>query len=385
MKKVIRKFLVEQLEKYDTYEMLRNYQGPDTTLQNIGRKLSVFGKITKAEYNKAVSQFKKEYYATSILDSMRTNQKIHDLIKDLGTKTYNNLIRSNKKIMLNNNKNIKVGQPERNWILQNVRDLIFFKNNIQDTGQKFDFPDREYKSTITNECNKLIRQLGARDFFGFVEQDNWSILNRINTNYTNWIKLIAKSDVEGLLVGNTVNEKVKSYFEERPIDQVVDLSEFGPQQIDLIKQKVPELSLADGDIISLLISADDSESDYDYYRMVERVRKTTEKGESTERNFISDLLMNGMSKQNIRNFSSYGNLVDITFQCDLMVKFDDKWVPIQIKSSQAKYSKLLSYNIGGILVYPAEKKRDCGNWVYDTGKGLPKSFDEDFFGLLCDN
>ena len=104
--------------------MLRNYQGPDITLQDIGRKLRVFGKITKAEYNKAVSQFKKEYYATSILDSIRTNQKIHDLIKDLGTKTYNDLIRSSKRIMLNNNKNIKVGQPERSWILQNVRDLV---------------------------------------------------------------------------------------------------------------------------------------------------------------------------------------------------------------------------------------------------------------------
>jgi len=385
MNKVIRKFLVEQVEKYDTYEMLRNYQGPDITLQDIGRKLKVFGKITKAEYNKAVSQFKKEYYATSILDSIRTNQKIHDLIKYLGTKTYNDLIRSNKKIMLKNNKNVKVGQPERNWILQNVRDLIFFKNNIQDTGRKFDFPDREYKSTITNECNKLIRQLGARDFFGFVEKDDWSILNRINTNYTNWIKLIAKSDVAGLLVGNTVNEKVKSYFEERPIDQVVDLSEFGPQQSNLIKLKVPELSLADVDIISLLISADDSESDYDYNRMVERVRKTTEKGESAERDFISDLLMNGIPEGNIKSFSSYGNLVDITFQCDLMVKFDDKWIPIQIKSFQAKYSKLLSYDIGGILVYPAEKKRDCGNWVYDSGKGLPKSFDEDFLGVKCDN
>jgi len=143
--------------------------------------------------------------------------------------------------------------------------------------------------------------------------------------------------------------------------------------------------LADVDIISLLISADDSESDYDYTRMLERIKKTTEKGESSERQFISDLISNGVPKENIKNFSSYGNLVDITFQCDLMVKFEDKWIPIQIKSSQSKYSKLLSYDIGGILVYPAEKKRDCGNWVYDTGKGLPKSFDEDFFGLVCNN
>ena len=77
MKDFIKRIIFEQEEKYDTYEMLRNYQGPDITLQEIGRKLRVFGKITKAEYNKAISQFKKEYYATSILDSIRTNQKIH--------------------------------------------------------------------------------------------------------------------------------------------------------------------------------------------------------------------------------------------------------------------------------------------------------------------
>jgi hypothetical protein len=197
--------------------------------------------------------------------------------------------------------------------------------------------------------------------------------------------LIAKSDVEGQLEGRTVTDKVKSYFTEKPIESVVDLSEYGPRERDLIKLKVPKMSLADVDIISLLISADDSESDYDYVRMLERIKKTTEKGESAERQFMSDLISNGVPKENIKNFSSYGNLVDITFQCDLMVKFKDTWVPIQIKSSQSKYSKLLSYDIGGILVYPAEKKRDCGNWVYDTGRGLPKSFDEDFLGLVCDN
>jgi hypothetical protein len=354
-------------------------------LQNIGLKLRVTGKITKAEYNKAISQFKKEYYATSILDSLRNNQKIHDLIKNLGTKTYNQLIRSKKRIMLQNNEKVKVGQPERNWILENVRDLIFFKKNINDTNKKFDFPDRAIPLTITEECNKLIRQLGARDFFGFVEKNDWSILNRINTNYTNWIKLIAKKDVEGKLVGRTVTDKVNDYFTEKPIETVVDLSEYDSRDRDMIKSGVPKLSLADFDIISLLILADNSESDYDYKRMVERIKKTTEKGENAERQFMSDLISNGIPKENIKNFSSYGNLVDITFQCDLMVKFKDEWVPIQIKSSQSAYSKLLSYDIGGILVYPAEKKRNCGYWVYDTGKGLPKSFDEDFLGLVCDN
>lgn len=385
MKELIKFFLREQTEKYDTFEMLRNYKGSDKTLQDIGRKLRVVGKITKAEFNKAISQFKKEYYATSILDSLTHNTKIQDLIKQLGIQSYNSIIRTDKREMLQLNKKVKVAQPERTWILENVRDLIFFKNHIPDSQEKFDFPDRDTPMTVKEECNKLIRQLGARDFWGFIEKNDWSILNRLNTNYTNWTKLIAKKDVEGKLTGNSVRAKVEDYFKEKPIEQIYDISKLSEEQKKYIISKVPQLSYADYDIIELLISADDSESDYDFQRMYERIKKTTERGEATENLFIKDLLKNGIPSQNIRKFSSFGNLVDITFQCDLMVKFDDVWTPIQIKSSQSEYSKLLKYNIGGLLVYPAKKSRDCGDWVYDTSKGLPKSFDEDFFGLKCDN
>lgn len=376
MKDIIKNFLKEQQEKYDTYEMLRNYEGPDIILRDISKKLIDTGKITNLELQKAISLFKKEFYGPSIYDSLKHNQNIHSLIKDLGTKTYNNLIRTDKKIMLDKNITIKVGQPERNWILQNVRDLVFFRNNIIDTGKNFFFPEREHKMTITEECNKLIRQLGARDFWGFVEKDDWSILNRINTNYTNWIKLISKSHLRGELRGNTLAEKVSSYFEDRPIEDVVDMSDYDSQQQEMIKSKVPKMSLADVDVISLLISADNSESDYDYKRMVERIKKTTVKGEEAEKQFVNDLMSYGIPSEDIKIFSSYGNLVDITFQCDLMFKLDNNWVPIQVKSFESKYSKLLSYDIGGLLVYPAPPKYNCGNWIYTDGKSLPKAFNE---------
>lgn len=71
------------------------------------------------------------------------------------------------------------------------------------------------------------------------------------------------------------------------------------------------------------------------------------------------------------------------FQCDLMVKLKGVWIPIQVKSSDTKYSKLLSYGLGGLLVYPASNKLKCGKWVYFNGKSLPKSFDEDFLNLHC--
>jgi hypothetical protein len=383
MRDLIRKVLREQVEKYDTYEMLRTYKGPDKTLQDIGRKLRVTGKITKKEFRQAISQFKKEYYATSILDSLSNNSKLQDYIKKLGIQTYNGIIRTNKKKLLDNTAKIKVSQPEREWIRQNVSDLIFFKNHIEKNNEKFDFPDRNTPQTVTEEAFKLIRQLGSRDFWGFIENDDWSILNRLNTNYTNWIKLIAKKDVEGLLNGRTVREKIEDYFKEKPMEQIHDLSKFSDNEKKLILSKVPNLSYADSDIIALLISADDSESDYDFNRMYERIKKTTEKGEDAERKFYSDLISNGIPKADIKVFSSFGNLVDITFQCDMMVKINGKWIPVQIKSSESKYSKLLSYNIGGLLIYPAPQKFECGNWVYYDGKSLPKSFDEEFLNISC--
>lgn len=383
MRDLVRRILSEQKEKYDTLELLRNYKGNDITLQNLGRKLRVVGKITKEELKRAISQFKKEYYATSILDSLRNDTKLQDEIKSLGTKTYNNLIRTNKRKMLEMNKTVKVSQPERNWILENIQSLVFFKDNVKDTTETFNFPDRKESQTIKQECYQLIRQLGGRDFWGFIEKNDWSILNRINTNYTNWIKLIAKKDVEGYLSGKTTRDKVNSYFEEKPIEQVIDMSDFDEEQKKIILNNVPKLSFADSDVISLLISADDPENDYDYTRMVERVKKTTEIGEAAEQNFINHLISNGIPKSDIKKFSSFGNLVDITFQCDLMVKLNGTWTPIQVKSKEQKYSKLLSYNIGGLLVYPAPSKYQCGKWIYYTGKSLPKSFDEDFLHISC--
>jgi hypothetical protein len=227
--------------------------------------------------------------------------------------------------------------------------------------------------------------LVKRDFWGFIEGNEWSILNKINTNYTNWSKLIAKRDKDGDL-GEYISpkEKVLNYFKERPIEEIHDLSEFDEEQKRIIKTKVPTFSFADEDIITILRSAENPDEDYDFNKMRNRIMSTTDKGDNAENNFIAWLKLNGIPNSDIRVFSSYGNLVDITFQCDLMVKLNDKWVPIQVKSSdKTTGSKLLNYGIGGILVYPAPKKIRCGRWVYLTGTSLPKSFDEDFLNLRC--
>ena len=215
------------------------------------------------------------------------------------------------------------------------------------------------------------------------KKDEWSILNKINTNYTNWNKLIAKRDKNNELGTGSVTEKVNNYFMERPIEEIHDLSEFNLEEKQKIKTMVPKLSYADEDVISILQLGESPNSDYDFNKMKARIQKTTNKGDKSENDFIYWLKKNNIPDSDIKNFSSYGNLVDITFQCDLMVKLKGVWIPIQVKSSDTKYSKLLSYGLGGLLVYPASNKLKCGKWVYFNGKSLPKSFDEDFLNLHC--
>lgn len=385
MKGFIKTLLKEQEEKYDTLTMLRDYQGSNSKLKDLSLELRIKGKLSNTKIKEAITQFKKEFYEPTILSSLQFNKQMQSLIMDLGTKAYNDILRSNKRFLLKDLNKIKIGTPEREWMNRNVSDLRFFKKHITDTGEKFNFPDRDEKVSISDEVTNLLKLLVKRDFWGFIEGNEWSILNKINTNYTNWSKLIAKRDKEGDLGDNSgPKDKVMNYFKQRPVEEIHDLSEFDEDQKRIIKTKVPTLSFADEDIITILRAADSPDSDYDFNKMRNRIMSTTDRGDNAENDFIAWLLYNEIPESDIRVFSSYGNLVDITFQCDLMVKLKGKWVPIQVKSSdKTTSSKLLNYGIGGILVYPAPKKIKCGNWVYLTGTSLPKDFDEDFLNLSC--
>jgi hypothetical protein len=385
MKELIKSLLKEQTVKYDTLELLANYTGSNPKLLSLSDELKTNGKLSSTKINDAITQFKKEFYDPTILSSLQYNPQLQSLIINLGTKAYKDIIRSDKKFLLSGLNKVKIDTPGKEWLDRNISDLKFFKNHVYSTGEKFNFPDRDEKVSISDEIINLLTLLAKQDFWGFIEGDEWSILNKINTNYTNWSKLIAKKDKEGDLGQNSSSkDKVFNYFKQRPIEEIHDLSEFNEDQKRIIKSKVPTLSFADEDIIVLLRQAESPDEDYDFNKMKNRILSTTNKGDNTENNFISWLIYNGIPKSNIRTFSSYGNLVDITFQCDLMVKFENEWVPIQVKSSDKNVgSKLLKYGIGGILVYPAPKNIKCGKWIYITGTSLPKSFDEDFLNLYC--
>ena len=113
------------------------------------------------------------------------------------------MIRSKKKFFFtqsfDSEDKIIVGKPSPEWIDRNKRDLEFFKTNVVDSSKKFKFPDRNGTFTVTQEIDELFNLLEVNDFEGFIEKGEWSILNRLGSNWSNWAKMIGIREKDGYL------------------------------------------------------------------------------------------------------------------------------------------------------------------------------------------
>lgn len=386
MRDLIRQILKEEEETYDTLEMIRDYSGGNNFLNDLKRKLRIKNSLTDKQIQTAVNVFKREYWSNTIVPKLYSQPHLKSLVITLGIETYNRMIRSEKKFFFTQNfdseDKIIVGKPSPEWINRNERDLEFFKTHVVDSGKKFKFPDRDGKFTVTQEIDELFNLLEMNDFQGFIEKGEWSILNRLGSNWSNWAKMIGIRERDGYLGDGDDSSKIKKYFEQQPITDIINT-----KLNNIILRMFPTLSLAEFDLAEAFQEVDENFKSTQLEKIKNRIKFTTESGESVERDFISWLETNQITK--IRNFSSFGNIVDITFSVDLMANLNGKWVPIQVKSSEnsAATSQIHKLDIGGIAVYPAPKKMDCGNWIYiKLNRGLKNqgSFDEDFLNVQCE-
>lgn len=290
-------------------------------------------------------------------NNLFTELKMHvNTIKNLGDKTYKSFIEDKKgKLLLGGR--FYVDTPDKKWVEDNINDLEFFRDNV-------------VKNTpLHYRCNELINDCEFMyKFIDKVEEVNgkktYSILNLINSNYTNWIKLII--DRFDLLQGETTEEKIKDFFSQKKIS---DLGLEG-EEYKYIEPIANTLSFADLEILD----ASKNKNIDRFNKIVGNLKKTDESGQKNEKNFYHSLLLfYGIPKDNIRLFSSKGNLVDQEFQCDLVIFLNKKYIPVQVKSYKQN-SKLLKYNIGGIVVFPTKYGWDyIKEW---NQKEEPKSFSE---------
>jgi hypothetical protein len=70
------------------------------------------------------------------------------------------------------------------------------------------------------------------------------------------------------------------------------------------------------------------------------INRTWGGGQETEKRFVSALLSNGFTDDDIRVFSGEKNVVD-GIGIDLAVKCDNRWIPIQVKSNENDASQFI--------------------------------------------
>jgi hypothetical protein len=392
MKDLIRKIIKEEVEKFDTLQLIRDYKGSNVFMNSIKAQLERKGTLSQSQLEKAIEIFKTNFYKDSLIyDSLQKHYQ--SKIKELGIEAYLNLMKTSKKKFLKPSKDYKiiVDKPTQEWVIRNSNDLKFFIKNTKNSPSSHKFEDRINQSTTHEEALSLIRELSTEKFVGFVEVDGekktWSILNKINTNTINWARMITKRYLNGDLGKGSAGDALLKYFEQQSIsDFYHEFEHLDKHEKNIVSNSAKTLSFAEFDIIEAFHHQNDEDTEMlgidPLSNIINRIKKTTKSGNKSEDDFIKWLINNkNVPQSKIHNFSSSGNLVDITFQTDLILDLNGVKIPIQVKSSEV-YTKLLSYDIDGIMVFPnkgAEQKINYGDWLYKTKGGIVKSFEEDFF------
>lgn len=367
MRDLIR-FIIREETSDDVELQVMTYSGDNPKIKRLKEKI-YYGKYLTDEEKKYAKHFfmgDEKMNEEDFLESLASHKKE---IISLGDKTYIEFVRGTKRLLIKNS-SIKVSKPDETWIKSNIKDLEFFRDNLVFSEKRFKFANGTM--SIGDEIEVLLDRLHRRNFVGFVEESGekkeWSILNKINSNYTNWYELILDREKQGALGSNTVpvKDKIHDYFEQQEYSREdVGMTE---DEYTFNKRLFPTLSLADLDIASSINSSEGLENKSEKLsKIIQNLKNSTEAGDNTEKNFIDYLIQKRYGGDKIKSFSSPGNLVDVTFQTDLMILGKDGWVPVQVKSRE-QYTKLLTYGIKGAgLVYPKGKK-----WVlkYKDSDGL---------------
>jgi len=397
---LVKNIIMESTEKLDFWQTLSNYSGQHPTIIDIKNK-SKRGDLTPKQKSYVHSLLKKEFSNILHYDEemnnflfllIKDNKEIRSLVIRKGKEAYKEILKTNKQFLFkeyadNHGSNITIGSPDKKWQEKNLEDLRNFYKNL---GNKRLSKMVQFDST--NDRNKKVEMsLGSaifklgetvRDnlssFVGFIEDGQWSILNKIDTNYSNWGKVIISLDSEGLLGDGSPEKKIDEFFKQRNINTICSLEEINHiKNIENhYKVSIPTLSYAEYKIYK------DGEKNYNFIKT--NIKKTTESGDLAEAKFMSHLKNNKIS--DIVDFSSPGNQVDMIFGVDMMVnlpfeeengKTEYRWTPIQMKSGRPNdlNLKIFDFDFNGIAVWPGIK----GDYTYILSpEGQEKSFNLDF-------
>lgn len=384
----LKKRIDESLEISDDEmnDFIKNYSGTNKLINDFKKKVILNIPFTEKQKKAAKDFFTREKLSFTILPYLNPTNSLGKEVIKKGIETYLNLIKTDKKHLFKtrDDLSVRVGTPGPAWIKRNIDDLKSLKEKLSNDqlSKKIQLASGE-QTTLGAKTEEIINTLekDPNAYPGFIEKDGeWSIVNKIDTNYTNWFRILAELDLKNQLIGRTPKEKVENFFIQLPISEILQ-----PEKINSLKiiEKeldifIPTLSRADIEILR--------EFNKDFLNIKRRILDSTEKGDRNEMNIKGTIQLfsdNAISEGDIVHFLSFGNRVDQVFGIDMLVYMylpqhgDEKyWVPIQAKSdkSSADRSQLLNFNIGGIAVFPTKNPEINGNYGYITHKlGTEKS------------
>jgi hypothetical protein len=372
-------------------ELIKKYSGSNKKINDtLKKKVFSNSPLTPKQKKGAEDFFMKEKLSKTSLANLKKDTPLGKEVIKQGIETYLGLIKSGKKHLFKSRKelSIVIGNPSPEWVEKNIKDLKEFRKKLSKKSLEKDYVLVGGETVkLSDKIDEILGVLtkNPNSYVGFIENGEWSIMNKLDTNYVNWFRMLKELDSMGKLKGNNPNEKVEYFFKQSPVESESVLNKEKLYNLRLIEEKfgvkIPTLSLADIEILK----------DYnkDFLNIKERLMGTTREGERVEGNVIGSFkLFSGGSirEDDIYDFSSYGNRVDQIFGVDMMVNMylpghgeEKYWVPIQVKSRRenAYYTNLTKSDIGGIAVFETSNKEISGNLGYfTTVNGTEKSFQD---------
>ena len=225
------------------------------------------------------------------------------------------------------NHGLFLGAPSKEFLVKNINDAKFAlehlplsnwnRNKISD--EKF-FMEKQYDAIEKYEKGEEPHKGRWYEFFhekSLPEEKKeavWSIVNLFDNNVSLWAQLINDWMSENPDTQNikSTSELIDIYF-KRKKENVVG----GEAFYDLAKAMIDRAKHEENII-----------------------NRTWGGGQETEKRFVSTLLSNGFTDDDIRVFSGEKNVVD-GIGIDLAVKCDNRWIPIQVKSNENDASQFI--------------------------------------------
>jgi hypothetical protein len=272
-----------------------------------------------------------------------------DIIIQEGKKTYQNIVNTDIKNSFNKQTDFTktfIGHPSKEWAEKNIEDLLFFHDKLSEEQMSLSARINDNRrgkigDLILNTIQILERNLDS--FSVFIDDGQWSLLNKLDTNYGNWIRMIECCDEKQWLTSKDVMGKILEFFSFDGVDD------------------------------SLAIRQLFSESYDDYKEVRNSIGKTTNLGNLFEKQVENLLIEHGIP---FKDFTEPGNRVDQLFGIDMFVELNRptgrKWIPIQVKSNekQAKSSFILNLGLNGLCIYPKKTTNGNFNFVYKHNKSI---------------